>query len=322
MSRHRSGRQWRMTTSAGEDLGRDMLAFAAERLMEPEVEAATGVPGGMRSAARPMQRNGCRERAWETRGHLKNPLPERFGVILSLLQALEGGMADQRGFFDLDERHAALSKAGDPLERLSWVVDFELFRADLEAALKRSDRAKGGRPPVDEVLMFKVLVLQALHGLSDARTEFRILDRRSFGRFLGIDDGDRAPDETTIWRFREALTTAGAMDGLFARFDAHLRELGYLAIGGRIVDALIVAAPRQRMTDAERETVNGAIPDAWKDRPAKLRQKDRDARWTLERGRRSRVRAGRSWRRSRCRSSATRAIFPRTGATASSAAGR
>lgn len=231
-------------------------------------------------------------------------------------------MADQRGFFDLDERHAALSKAGDPLERLSWVVDFELFRADLEAALKRSDRAKGGRPPVDEVLMFKVLVLQALHGLSDARTEFRILDRRSFGRFLGIDDGDRAPDETTTWRFREALTTAGAMDGLFARFDAHLRELGYLAIGGRIVDALIVAAPRQRMTDAERETVNGAIPDAWKDRPAKLRQKDRDARWTLKRGRRSRVRAGRSWRRSRCRSSATRAIFPRTGATASSAAGR
>lgn len=36
-------------------------------------------------------------------------------------------MADQRGFFDLDERYAALSAAGDPLERLAAVMDFEVF---------------------------------------------------------------------------------------------------------------------------------------------------------------------------------------------------
>jgi hypothetical protein len=58
-------------------------------------------------------------------------------------------MAGQPGFFDLDERYAALSSAGHPLERLAMVVDFELFRAELEAALERSDRAKGGRPPYD-----------------------------------------------------------------------------------------------------------------------------------------------------------------------------
>ena len=39
----------------------------------------------------------------------------------------------------------------DPLARLAMVVDFELFRPDLEAALARSDRAKGGRPPYDAV---------------------------------------------------------------------------------------------------------------------------------------------------------------------------
>ena len=70
-------------------------------------------------------------------------------------------MSGQRGFFDLDERYAALSRAGDPLERLAGVVDFELFRPALDAALNRSDGSRGGRPPMDPVLMFKVLVLQA-----------------------------------------------------------------------------------------------------------------------------------------------------------------
>jgi transposase, IS5 family len=53
-------------------------------------------------------------------------------------------MAGQPGFFDLDQRYAALSAAGDPLERLAAVVDFELFRPELDAALERSDRARAG----------------------------------------------------------------------------------------------------------------------------------------------------------------------------------
>ncbi len=50
-----------------------------------------------------------------------------------------------------------------PLERLAHLVEFEGFRGDLEAALSRSDRANGGRPPYDPVRMFKVLVLQTLY---------------------------------------------------------------------------------------------------------------------------------------------------------------
>jgi hypothetical protein len=83
-----------------------------------------------------------------------------------------GAWAGQPGFFELDERYAALSSAG-----LALVVEFELFRAELEAALDRSDRAKGGRPPYDPVLMFKVLVLQTLYTLSDDQTEYQIRDR-------------------------------------------------------------------------------------------------------------------------------------------------
>jgi transposase, IS5 family len=110
-------------------------------------------------------------------------------------------MVGQPGFFDRDERYAALSTAGDPLERLAAVVDFELFRGDLEAALERSDRASGGRPRYDAVLMFKVLVLQTLYTLSDEQTEYQIKDRLSFMRFLGLALEDRVPDARAMVEF-------------------------------------------------------------------------------------------------------------------------
>jgi len=191
----------------------------------------------------------------------------------------------QPGFFDLDERYQALSKAGDPLERLGGVIDFEPFRYRLEKALKRSDGAKGGRPPYDPVLMFKILVLQALYGLSDDQAEFMIRDRLSFMRFLGLGLEDTVPDAKTIWLFRELLVKAGAMTTLFDRFDRLLHDKGYLAMGGQIIDASIIEAPRQRNNEGEKQAIKaGRIPEDWQARPAKLAQKDRDARWTLKRG--------------------------------------
>ena len=77
-------------------------------------------------------------------------------------------MRGQAGFFDVDERLKQLPAKGDSLEWLSVVIDFELFRADLERAMPRADRAKGERPPFDHVLMFKTLILQASHNLSSA----------------------------------------------------------------------------------------------------------------------------------------------------------
>jgi IS5 family transposase len=192
-------------------------------------------------------------------------------------------MAGQPGFFDLSDRYAALSAAGDPLERLASVVDFELFRGALVVALRRGARGKGGRPPFDPVLMFKILVLQALYALSDEGCEFQIKDRLSFQRFLGLGLDGRVPDATTVWLFREQLVKANAIDKLFARFDAALTGSGYLAMGGQIIDATVVPAPRQRNTEEEKAVIReGRIPEHWKARPAKLRQKDRDGRWTVK----------------------------------------
>lgn len=187
------------------------------------------------------------------------------------------------GFFDIDERLAALSAKGDDLERIKGLVDFEIFRSRLEAAVPRADRAKGGRPAFDHVLMFKILILQAMHSLSDERCEYLIKDRLSFMRFLGLGLADAVPDANTIWTFREALKKADAIDALFRRFDEALRTSGFLAMSGQIVDATIVAAPKQRNTIEEKATIkDGLTPEHWKDKPAKCAQKDRDARWTVK----------------------------------------
>ena len=183
----------------------------------------------------------------------------------------------------LTHRLKALSDFGDPLERLSGVVDFEIFRSPLESGFNFSQRERGGRPPYDAVLMFKILILQTLYNLSDDQTEYQIKDRLSFMRFLRLALSDHVPDAKTIWLYRERLKKAEMIEGLFRLFDQSLREKGYLAMGGQIVDASVIQAPRQRMTQNEKEQIKaGDIPQDWKEKPAKLSQKDCDARWIIK----------------------------------------
>jgi transposase-like protein len=59
------------------DLVREMLAFAAGRIMEAEVETRTGAAKGMRSPLREVQRNGYRDRDWDTRaGRIALEIPK------------------------------------------------------------------------------------------------------------------------------------------------------------------------------------------------------------------------------------------------------
>jgi transposase, IS5 family len=190
----------------------------------------------------------------------------------------------QPGFFDLPDHLRRLSEAGDPLEEMARIIDFEAFRPLLVDVLNYSDGAKGGRPPYDPVAMFKALILAAQHGLSDARMEFLIRDRLSWLRFLGFELGKPTPDENTIRLFRERLTAAGAIERLHQAFDGQLKTAGYIPMGGQIVDASLVAAPRQRNRDEEKAKIKAGLSAAeiWPDQPAKAAQKDTDARWTVK----------------------------------------
>jgi IS5 family transposase len=199
----------------------------------------------------------------------------------------------QPGFFDLGRRYESLDARPDPLVAINRLIPWESFRGRLRAALEQAGQRKtaearksaAGRKPLDEVLMFKVLVLQSLYNLADEAVEYQVRDRLSFMRFLGLGLHNAVPDAKTIWLYREALATAGAIEGLFADFDKHLKDKGYLAMGGQVIDATIVAVPVNHNKESENEAIKaGEVPCGWAESPAKLAQKDRDARWTKKHG--------------------------------------
>jgi IS5 family transposase len=184
-----------------------------------------------------------------------------------------------KGLFDIDFRMDDLTKNGDPLVRLNECVNWEMFRNELEVIREKERKNNAGRKPFDAVMMFKVLVLQSLYNLSDDAMEYQIRDRLSFMRFLGLTLGDRVPDAKTIWLFREELGKAGLVKRLFKRYDRYLREHGFIARKGQIVDASIVSVPIQRNSREENARIReGEVPEDWNE--AKRRQKDIHARWS------------------------------------------
>jgi IS5 family transposase len=185
------------------------------------------------------------------------------------------------GFWDQDIRLIKLSQLGDPLEKLSGGVDFEIFRPLLEEGLSKTPKGPGGRPPYDYVLMFKTLILQRYYNLSDEQIEYQINDRMSFMRFLGLTIADDIPDSRTVWIFREQLTDLGLVEGLFFLFVQELEKLNLIVNEGKIIDASFVEVPRGRNSREENAQIkSGEIPESFTQNPHKQSQKDTDARWT------------------------------------------
>ena len=191
-----------------------------------------------------------------------------------------------KGLFDEQFNNEQLSSMGNPLEAISKVLDFEMFRPLLEAKLLNKEKKNNaGAKPFDVLLMFKILLLQRYYGLGDKQVEYQIIDRTSFKRFLGLETGDKVPDEKTVWAFREQLTKVGLVDELFDQFIGHLESNGLIFNEGQIIDASFTIAPRQRNTREEnRQIKDGQGKDLWNDNLHKKRHKDIDARWTKKNG--------------------------------------
>ena len=149
------------------------------------------------------------------------------------------------------------------------------------ASRARSRRRRGGRPAYAPLLLFKILVLQSLYGLSGEQAQFQILDRRSFQQFLGLREADLVPDQNTLREFRAKLTQAELFSELFAAFNARLADQGFITRKGQIIDAPFVAVPRQRNRRQENAAIkNGEVPAGWERAEKRLAHKDLDARGT------------------------------------------
>ena len=157
-----------------------------------------------------------------------------------------------KGLFDNQFNVEQLSKIGNPLEAISQAIDFEMFRPLLEEKLLNYNKKNNaGAKPYDVLMMFKILILQRYYGLGDKQVEYQIIDRTSFKTFLGLETGDKVPDEKTVWLFRENVTKTGLVKDLFILFKNHLLSKGLIFNEGQLVDASFAIAPRQRNTREE-----------------------------------------------------------------------
>jgi transposase, IS5 family len=195
------------------------------------------------------------------------------------MQAQKYKKTGNRGLFDEQETHQRLSSIGNPLEMISKVIEFEMFRDMLEAELLNTNKKNNaGAKPFDVVTMFKILILQRYYGLGDTQIEYQILDRLSFKKFLGLESGDKVPDEKTVWAFREKLTNNGLVEDIFSQFTKHLESKGFIINEGKMVDASFTVAPRQRNTREENKRIKeGNGDELWNDKPNKKRHKNIDA---------------------------------------------
>lgn len=192
----------------------------------------------------------------------------------------------EKGLFDEQFNIDRLSIIGNPLEKISNVIDFEFFRKSLESRLLNTEnKNNAGAKPFDVVMMFKIMVLQRYYELGDQQVEFQIIDRLSFKKFLGLESGDKVPDEKTVWLFREKLTNSGVIEVLFSQFVGFLEDKNLIFNEGKLVDASFTVAPRQRNSREKNVKIKKKEGQSlWNDQPNKKKHKDIDARWTKKNG--------------------------------------
>lgn len=129
--------------------------------------------------------------------------------------------------FEEELTRQALSSMGNPLEQLSALVDFEMFRPEHEEILVKKDcKSTAGCPRYDAVLMFKVVFLQRYYGLGDKQIQYQVIDRTGFRQFLGIHTVDAVSDEKTVWSVRNRFVRWGTFDAHFGKFRSFLNEKG------------------------------------------------------------------------------------------------
>lgn len=165
--------------------------------------------------------------------------------------------------------HQWLKELGDRLAEIDPLIDWEVFRPIIREMYDNRTE-KGGRPNNDEIVMVKMLVLQAWYGLSDPELERQANDRISFHKFLGFPE--RIPDRATVWAFRERLIDTGRDERIWEELQRQIDTKGLKVKEGVIQDATFITA------DPGHQRVNEPRGPAVKTR------RNKDGEWTKKHG--------------------------------------
>lgn len=147
-------------------------------------------------------------------------------------------MSTFRDYF-FHQQYSRVAELGDKLGEIKKLIDWEKFRPIL-IDLYQDTETEGGRPHIDEIVMVKILFLQAWYNLSDYDAERQANDRISFRHFL--DYPDVIPDRSTIWKFRERLNEKGKVHLIWDELQRQLDEKGYQVKRGVIQDATFITS--------------------------------------------------------------------------------
>jgi transposase len=169
----------------------------------------------------------------------------------------------QLKIFDSNELYKRLDSAGDPLIKLNECIEWSIFdQILLQAKPDRTQTEKGGRPPLSNRKMFKIMILQSINNVSDEAMEYLLNDRLSWSRFVDMVIMEKGPVANSIRQFREILTQTEAYNELFEKFNEEMVKMGVITKRGSIVDATFVDVPRQRVRKSEYEEIKGGeVPD-------------------------------------------------------------
>jgi len=153
----------------------------------------------------------------------------------------------QLGFADSAVADRA-SKGSDDLAQIDGMVNWVPIETLLSGLVKPKAKGEASYPPL---VLFKALLLQRWHGLSDPQLEAALSDRLSFLRFCGLSLEDRVPDHSTLWRFRQKLADSRLDEALMAQLDSQLQAAGAVVRTGTLIDASLIRSAARRPISPE-----------------------------------------------------------------------
>lgn len=147
-----------------------------------------------------------------------------------------------------------LQKVNSFLKELDFIIDFEKLRPILNKnGVAKSNVA--GAPAYDNVLMFRILLLQKYYNLSDQATQDALYVNLLYIRFVGLSLEESVPDESTICRFRNSLLKAKLYDKLFDSINKQLESKKLIAKEGKsiLVDATLIKSENTKIKNKTKE---------------------------------------------------------------------